>query len=203
MNSLQTRNYPGLRRKRYRLRRGIYQENQALAPESAGDGEGMISKVAFDELDASRKKIAQQAHALQDQLLRARADYDNFRKRIQQQQKALEESAAERVVQPLLNVIDHFSLALKNSDNIQNINSFVEGVNIIYREMEKVLGDIGLKSIPAEGQPFDPFQHEAVGVIAKDDVPENTVIAEARRGYKLGDRVIRPSLVHVSKKPES
>ncbi|GAB4312254.1 MAG: hypothetical protein Kow0059_02650 [Candidatus Sumerlaeia bacterium] len=189
--------YPGLKRKRYRLRRQFYAEKlgaefQPCAAEPA----------AVHDRDQTSLKMAEQVRLLQDQLLRARADYDNFRKRMQQQQKLLEEQAAERIVQPLLPVLDHFALALQNAAQTSNASSLMEGIQIIHRELLKALGDIGLSPIAAEGELFDPYRHEAVGVIETDEAPENSIVSVMRDGYKLGDRVIRPALVQVAKKPQ-
>lgn len=144
--------------------------------------------------------IAQQERdALMDQLLRARAEFDNYRKRVARETESLRQRAAEALVHDLLTVIDNLDLALKYKDT--DPAALAEGVAMVTRQMHDVLGRHGLTVIESEGKPFDPAVHEAVTQVPSDAVPRDQVVQEFQRGYMLGGRVLRPSKVTVSSGP--
>ena len=136
---------------------------------------------------------------LMDQLLRARAEFDNYRKRVARESEALRARAAEALVHDLLTVIDNLDLALKYKDT--DPGALAEGVGMVARQMHDVLGRHGLTVIESEGKPFDPEVHEAVAQVPSEEVDRDHILEEFQKGYMLGGRVLRPSKVTVSAGP--
>jgi molecular chaperone GrpE len=144
-------------------------------------------------------ELQQERDALMDQLLRARAEFDNYRKRVVRESEALRQRAAEAVIHDLLAVIDNLDLALMYKDT--NPGALSEGVGMVARQMHDLLGRHGLTVIDSEGKSFDPSVHEAVSQVPSNDVPKDGVVQELQKGYLLGGRVLRPSKVIVSAGP--
>lgn len=96
-------------------------------------------------------------------------------------------------------MLDNFQLALKSPGDSPEVQNVIKGVEMIYRQMVQALAQAGMSKIEAVGQPFDPKLHEAIMQVEDDSVPEDTVVEELRAGYMLKERVIRPSMVKVSK----
>ncbi|HQN79622.1 MAG: nucleotide exchange factor GrpE [Lentisphaerae bacterium] len=138
---------------------------------------------------------------LTDRLLRLQADFENFRKRMDREKKDWIAYANEKLVLELLPVLDHFELGLADSAKTEAPAAFTEGFRLIYSQLCTVLEKAGLQPIDAEGEPFDPHIHEAVTQLPADDVPENHVVAQTRRGYKLNDKLLRAAQVVVSSGP--
>lgn len=138
---------------------------------------------------------------LKDQLLRARAEFDNFRKRSARDYERLRRTAAEALVRDLLPVLDHLELALKHADDASQ--AVVEGVDMVARQFADVLGRHGVEPIPALGEVFDPNVHEAMMQRSDDAAEPNTVLEEFQRGYRMGDLILRPSKVVVCSAPSA
>lgn len=153
-----------------------------------------------DDLSLLQKQLEEQAAKAEDfykRLARLQADYENFRRRTRLEKEELCKYASEQLVLRLLPVLDNFQRALAaEGDSLQDYKS---GVEMIYRQFQDVLSLEGVEAIPAVGEPFDPVKHEAVFREESEEYPENTIIEELRRGYFLKDKVIRPSMVKVSK----
>ncbi len=145
--------------------------------------------------DAQADEIA----ALKDQLLRARAEFDNFRKRTAREVERIRKTAAESLIHELLSVVDNLELALQHGDGDKN--SLAEGVRLVHKQILDVLERNGLERIDAVGKKFDPNIHEAVAQSASDEVEADHVINEFQRGYRLGGQILRPSKVLVSRGP--
>ena len=139
--------------------------------------------------------------ALKDQLLRLQADFENFRKRVQRERVETQEQAAAHLITALLPAMDHFLLGLKNAQSHAKDATIVTGFQMIYSQLMDAFQKAGLTPLVVEGQPFDPHQQEAVTTIASEEHPEGTVITEVRRGYKLGEKLLRPAQVIVSSGP--
>lgn len=138
---------------------------------------------------------------LNNQYLRLAADFDNYRKRQAQERESLLKYGAENTVKQLIEVLDNFDRGAKAIETVEDCDKVKECFNIAYKNFTDVMAKIGLEAIPAEGQEFDPNLHEAVMQTPTDDKPEHTIIAELQKGYKLGDKVLRPSLVNVATAP--
>lgn len=178
---------------------------EKAAQEAAGSQpETEEAKPAQDEqtsAGADIEALTAEKEELQDQLLRARAEFENARKRMARETERIRKTAAENVIFDLLPVLDHLDLALQHAENPDS--AFAQGVEMVLKQFCEALARHGLEPIPATGEAFDPYVHEAMMQRASDDVPADVVIEEFQKGYKLGDSVLRPSKVVVSSGPES
>ena len=158
-------------------------------------------KIDSMELDALKAKAAE-AEKYYDQLLRARAEFDNYRKRTSQERQYAQLDANEKLFHKLLGVLDTFDLALTSAETAENTQAVVDGVKLVQNQLQTALFDGGLEMIDALGKPFDPNFHEAIQQVESGEHEEGTVVQQIRKGYKFKDRLLRPSSVVVSKKPE-
>lgn len=151
--------------------------------------------------------IAEELQEQKDKYLRLYAEFENYRKRILKDKEELLRYGNESLLYELLPVIDNLEMALKHAkrDSSAQDNSLIagliQGIEITLREFMKVIEKFGVSAIPAAGKPFDPSVHHAMSQIEREDVDANIVVEEFRKGYMLKDKVLRPSLVSVSKKP--
>ena len=152
------------------------------------------SSEAEEPADPWKEKYEQ----LNNQYIRLAADFDNFRKRQEQERENLLKYGAENTVKKLIEVLDNFDRGLKAIDTVEDCDKVKECYNLAYKNFNDVLTKIGLEAIKAEGEEFDPNLHEAVMQTPTNEKPEHTIIAELQKGYKLGDKVLRPALVNVA-----
>ena len=138
---------------------------------------------------------------LNEKYLRLYAEFENYKKRVNKDKEELVKYGNESLLSNLLPIIDNLELALKHASNDVS-DGLVQGVQITLKELNKTLEKEGLSAIEADGKPFDPAVHHAMTQVERDDIEENTVVEEFRKGYMLKEKVLRPSLVAVSKKPE-
>jgi molecular chaperone GrpE len=189
-----------------------YEAAQAAEAAPNADGDAIEVSVEDGEAEASREEPAAESDAalqaaekerdeLKDQLLRARAEFDNYRKRTARENERIRKTAAESLVRDLLPVIDHLELALNHAD--QASQAVVQGVEMVARQFSEVLSRHGVEPILAAGEPFDPNVHEAMMQRPDDEAEANTVLEEFQRGYRMGDLVLRPSKVVVCSGPET
>ncbi len=151
------------------------------------------------EEDVSEVNPLQEKYdTLNNQYLRLAADFDNYRKRNEQEREALLKYGAENTLKKMLEVLDNFERGLKAIETVEECDKVKECYNLAYKNFTDVLTKAGLETIKAEGETFDPNFHEAVMQTPSTDVPEHTIIAELQKGYKLGDKVLRPALVNVA-----
>lgn len=157
--------------------------------EAAVPGEAPVS--AADEL-----------RDLKDKYLRLYADFENYKKKVARDKEELVKYSNEHLIYELLPSLDHLEIALRHAGE-ENQSALVEGVQRTLRELQRTLEKFGLKPIEAEGKPFDPNFHHAMTQVDRDDVAEKTVVEEFRKGYTYRGKVLRASLVAVSRKPAS
>jgi len=140
----------------------------------------------------------------QDYLTRLKylqADFENLKKRSDRQMEEAKRYCTERLVTELLDVQDELEMALKTAQSADSAKSLVEGVQMTLKKLRKVLEQEGVSPITCEeGKAFDPSCHHAVAAAERDDVEECVVVEEVRKGYKMRDKVIRPSIVKVAVK---
>jgi len=135
-----------------------------------------------------------------DQLLRLHAEFDNFKKRTAREYESLAKFANEKLINEILPVVDNFKRAVDSADKVSNIKDLKKGIELVLKQFEDILRQNGLEEIQSHGTQFNPDKHEAVMQVETDKHPEDTVVEEVSTGYKLHGKVIRPSLVKVSKK---
>jgi molecular chaperone GrpE len=151
-----------------------------------------VSRAEFNQLKAERDQLL-------DRLARLQAEFENARKRGEREQAANRDYAVGSVVEKFLPVMDHFEMALKSSGSAEQLRS---GVELIVKQMDDVLRQLNVTPIPTEGEEFDPRLHEALGTVERHDLPDHHIAEEIRRGYKLRDRMLRPSLVRIASNPQ-
>jgi molecular chaperone GrpE len=180
-------------------------EKDSSAADSAAAGEDSEctepeSADADDKSAAADDKVPDR-EVLEDRLLRLQADFENFKKRTHRERGELVRRAAENLMTELLPILDHFELGFENASNHEANPAVVEGFRIVYDQMVSGLKKHGLEPIDAMGQAFDPHLHEAITHLPSEDRPADSVIQQTRRGYMLGDRLLRAAQVVVSSGP--
>lgn len=166
---------------------------QHSTEEKLKDLEEDNASVLENELEQAKAKADEYYTHLQ----RLKAEFDNFRRRTVKEKEEIAKYASERVIMSLLPVLDNFERALESAKSNQDFDAFSQGVEMIFRQLMKVLEEEGLKPIKAHGEQFDPNLHEAM-FREESDEEENTILEELQKGYYLKDKVIRPSRVKVS-----
>jgi molecular chaperone GrpE len=154
-----------------------------------------------DEMEKLQNEINQlkeEINQWKDKFLRKMAEFDNYKKRVEQDQIQLIKYANEKLIKDLLPIVDDFERTLSFSKEELKNNSVLQGVEMVYNKLMKLLSDYGLKKIEALNQPFDFNYHEALLQVPKDGIEPLTVIEEVEKGYLLNDKVIRHSKVIVS-----
>lgn len=165
------------------------QASTASAPDPA-------TLVPSDELE----KVKAERDALLDRLARSQAEFENARKRAAREQQDFREYALADVVKSLLPILDSFEHALKVGADEKS--EFHSGVELIYKQLQDRLSKIGLRKVPAQGQPFDPHIHEAIEMVDTTEAPDHQVLEELQHGYKLKERLLRPAMVRVARNPK-
>jgi molecular chaperone GrpE len=175
------------------------QEQQKTGPENTKQ-----NVQAKSEVDLLNKKIAdleKQTAQLKDQLLRKAAEFDNYKRRTENDFAALTKFAGENIISQLLPVLDDFNRSLKSVKEKRENDSFTKGIELIYAKLLKVLEAQGLKTMDVVGKEFSVDLHDALMQMPRTDVPPHTILEEVDKGYMLFDKVIRHAKVVVSTTP--
>lgn len=159
------------------------QEQGAETPETAQEAENKLQE-DFDNLN--------------NQYLRLAADFDNYRKRQAQERESLIKYGAEDAMKKLIEVLDNFDRAKQSISTSEDLQQVKESFDVLYNQMFDNLSKLGLEVIQAQGQEFDPNFHEAVMQTPTSEHTENHIMMELQKGYKFGDKVLRPTLVNVA-----
>jgi molecular chaperone GrpE len=167
------------------------QGEEALAGEKASESAEGTAAAEPSELE----KVKAERDQLLDRVARSQAEFENARKRAERERNEFREYAAANVVEQFLPVLDNFQLALKSRGSEEQLRS---GVELIVKQMEEILRQLQVVPVPAVGEQFDPRVHEAMGTVERDDIPDQHVAEEVRRGYKMRDRLLRPALVRIA-----
>ncbi|MDQ7825018.1 MAG: nucleotide exchange factor GrpE [Candidatus Eremiobacteraeota bacterium] len=152
------------------------------------------------EMPEESKKDKDRIQELEEQVKRLQADFENFRRRKEEEVAKAGKYAAEKVIVAMLPIIDNFDRAVAASQLSKNYDALVEGIQMVQKQVWSMLEKEGVTEIKAQGEPFNPSLHQAVSSEENDDLPEETVTKELQKGFLLKDRVIRPAMVVVSKK---
>ncbi len=153
---------------------------------------------SMQALQAELEKAQAQAAEYLDGWQRSRAEFANFKKRVEAEREDMRRAGTEALLIKLLPVVDDFERAFQKVPQEWADSPWVSGISMILRKLHTLLESQGVVPIQAAGQPFDPQQHEAVLLEESAKHPEGTVIAEVQRGYRLGERVLRPAQVKVA-----
>ena len=171
----------------------------SAAPEAAtvpsggpAETDTAVGRTEYEQLKGERDQLV-------DRVARLQAEFENARKRNEREKADYRDYATGNVVEQFLPVLDNFELALKAQGSAEQLRS---GVELIVKQMEEVLRQLNVTPIAAVGAEFDPRYHEALGSVERDDLPDHFVAEEIRRGYKLRERLLRPSMVRVVSNPK-
>ena len=126
------------------------------------------------------------------------ADFENHRKRQEAERESLLRFGTENALTKLIEVLDNFERAEKALENVEDIEKYKESFGLLHKQVLDTLTKLGMEPINAQGQEFNPNFHDAVMRTPTSEYDENTVITELQKGYKLGDKVLRPSMVNVA-----
>jgi molecular chaperone GrpE len=170
-------------------------EHELPAAEEDGFVEKAAEQPTAPAVEDELKTLRQERDVLYDRLARLQAEFDNARKRAAREQAEFREYAVADAIKALLPMLDSFDRALEAHAGEENFR----GIELINRQFHDALTKLGLRPIPAAGEPFDPHLHQAVEMVDTSDVPDHTVLEELQRGYKLKDRLLRPAMVRVAR----
>lgn len=163
-------------------------------PDASTEPDAGAAPQPLTDVEALRKE----RDSLRDQLLRAAADFDNYRKRLDRERRDLVDYAATELLADVLPILDDLELALGQPGSPE-VSAYRQGVELVHRKMLDLLKKRGVTPILAAGELFDPNIHEAIVHEVSDQHAEGTVTGELRRGYMLKERLLRPSMVKVAK----
>ena len=171
-------------------------------PASRGGGPEVAELVATR---AELKRLEGEVGELRDTVARRQADFENYRKRMDRERAETYNRVVADIAAKLLPVLDNLKRALETEASLEASESdefrhFLSGVDLIYKQLAGVLDALGVKPVMAEGEQFDPHLHEAVVTESTDEYEPDTVIQEIVRGFRIGDKLIRPALVKVAVK---
>jgi molecular chaperone GrpE len=159
-------------------------------------------KGTLSDLETRLQEKEKEAKENYDRYLRLSAELENYKKRVEKEKGETYKFANEHILKDLLSVLDNLERALEHGRESGNIQALLEGVELTHKSLWTVLGKYGLTRVEAMGEEFDPNHHEAVMVQEDAQKPAGTVINQLQIGYRLHNRLVRPAMVVVSKKPE-
>lgn len=151
-----------------------------------------------DEVRPPAESADEQYQDLYDQFVRLQADFENYRKRVEQEKEYLLKYGSQRTMEELLPVMDNLERGTGSLSETSDPKLLYQSFRLVYNELMSGLQQLGLRKIDALGQPFDPSFHEAVSRVESDEYPEDVVANELQTGFMLHDKVLRPAMVQVS-----
>jgi molecular chaperone GrpE len=168
------------------------------ASDSAEGAESNESRASTESGELQKLRV--ERDTLIDRLARLQAEFENARKRTAREQQDFREYAVSDALKALLPTLDSFERALQIG--AKEKSEFRGGVELIYRQLQDALQKLGLRAIPAKGEPFDPHLHEAIEMVDTTDAADHQILEELQPGYKLKDRLLRPAMVKVARNPK-
>jgi molecular chaperone GrpE len=176
------------------------QEDNPIDEEKEEEEEVEVLKAELESVKSELRKARESSESSLNKMRYLMADFDNYRKQMEKQLASKAESIKAELLLKFLNIRDDYLRALsvaRQSKSEQGV--VIEGLEGILKNIDLLLASEGVREIEAVGTPFDPNVHDAIAYSARDDLAENTVTSEIRKGYMLNGRVLRPSLVEISK----
>ena len=163
-------------------------EAEEGVPAASSADAGTISQAEFDGIKGERDQLI-------DRMARMQAEFDNARKRDAKERADFRDYAAGNAAESFLTVLDNFQLALKSQGSPEQFRS---GVELIAKQLDDAVRNLGVTPVETVGQQFDPRVHEALGSVETAEFPDGAVVDEVRRGYRIKERLLRPALVRVA-----
>jgi len=168
-------------------------------PDANDDRADVESAGSLEAVTAERDRLAAENTELQNRCLRALAEFQNLRKRVDKDRLEFSEYASMEAVRTLLPIIDDFERALQTETSDK---TYAQGLELIRQRLFEALKKLGLEPMVVVGEPFDPHIHHAVEMVETEDAPDHTVLAEFQRGYNFKGRLLRPAMVKVAVEPK-
>lgn len=177
------------------------EKSTAASKEQEEESVSKGKESAVGDLKEDLAKKEQEIRELNDKVLRAHAEFENFKKRVTKEKSDLLKYANEEIAKEMLRTVDNLEIALDHAGEDNQSESIKEGIEIILKQLLQSLERFGVKGFNAVGERFDPTKHEAVVQVESAEHEPDTVVTESQKGYFLRDRLLRPALVTVSKVP--
>ena len=162
----------------------------------------MSPREKLDALRAEVEELDRERNQFKEMLQRVQADFINHKRRIEEEREGQQRNANSRLILKLLPVLDEFSLAIDHASKSEAEPTWLEGIKLIQRKLDALLDSENVGRIDVEGREFDPLEHEALAYQESSDHQDGEILTVVREGYKLHDRIIRPALVILAKRPE-
>lgn len=161
------------------------------------------AQAELEMVESELQKVRAEYHEFQDAAARRQADFDNFRKRIERERVESYQRVVADVAERLLPVMDNLRRAHEAESSVeatqsQEFRNFLHGIELISKQLNGVLENLGIEQVPTVGHPFDPHVHEAIATEQTDEFEPDTVMQEIVRGYRLGEKLLRPAMVKVA-----
>jgi len=176
----------------------VGQAGESSADEVKSEG-APVSRGELDQLQTEYEQLKKERDGLVERLARLQAEFENARKRAEKEKADFRDYATGSVVEQFLPVLDNFELAFKSTGTTEQLKA---GVELIVKQMEEILRGFQVQPVATVGQEFDPRHHEAMGSVEREDLPDQQVAEEIRKGYKLREKLLRPALVRVVSNPK-
>ena len=170
--------------------------DEEISEETAQTSDNKDEKKA--ESNSELEELQQKYDTLNQQYLRLAADFDNYRKRQAQEREDLLKFGTENALKKMIEVLDNFERGKKALENVEDCAKVKESFDLVHKQVFDALSKLGLEVIETEGKEFDPNFHDAVMQTPTSEHAENIIINELQKGYKMGDKVLRPALVNVA-----
>ncbi|WP_280768516.1 nucleotide exchange factor GrpE [Salipaludibacillus daqingensis] len=174
------------------------EEVEQSADEDVVEAEAEVIEPEDESSSTVQQELEQKLEETTNRMLRLQADYDNFRRRTQQEKESAAKYRSQSLAESLLPALDNFERGMKIDAQSDETKSLLQGMEMVYRQMKEALKNEGIEAIDSVGQPFDPHVHQAVMQVESDEYEPNVVVEEMQKGYMLKDRVIRPAMVKVN-----
>jgi len=169
-----------------------------LDDESTPDSSLESGESSESALQKSLAAKSEELNAFNDKYLRQAAEFDNYKRLAQRDQREQIKFGNEQLLKELLPTVDNLERAIKAAKSDRSNESLMQGVDLTLKQLVTVLGRFGVQAIDTVGKPFDPSAHQAVASVPSDSVPVEHVVEEFQRGYRLHDRILRAAMVTVS-----
>lgn len=170
-----------------------------MNPVANDDRADVDASASLEAITAERDRLAAENAELQDRFLRAQAEFQNFRKRVDKDRLEFNEYASMEACRTLLPILDDFERALEAETADKQ---YLQGLEMIRQRLFDALKKLGLEPIVSQGQPFNPHIHHAVEMVETEETPDHTVLSEFQRGYNFKGRLLRPAMVKVAVEPK-
>ncbi|ATH92457.1 MULTISPECIES: nucleotide exchange factor GrpE [Bacillus] len=174
------------------------EEAEVEAEQAASEADEQAEENQTELLEKQLKELQERLDEKENKLLRVQADFENYKRRARLDLEAAEKYRSQRIISDLLPALDNFERALGIDPDNEQTKSLLQGMEMVHRQILDALQNEGVEIIPSVGEQFDPNLHQAVMQVEDEAYESNAVVEELQKGYKLKDRVIRPSMVKVN-----